>query len=491
MGYSLGLTPQSALIVGLGLSLSSTAFALQILAEKNQLTTHHGRAAFGILLFQDLAVIPLLALLPLLAGSAPSGGLLLLGAVKALAVLGAIVIGGHYLLRPVMRVVAATRIQEAFTAMALLMVVGTGLLMETAGLSMALGAFLAGVLLADSEYRHALEADIEPFKGLLLGLFFIAVGMSVNLGLVVREPLKIIGLVLAMMLIKFAVLFALGRYQGQSTASSRALGVSISQGGEFAFVIFTVAVGAKILDQNLVDLLVVVVTLSMAATPLLFKLNEVWQPKIGNLREYDTPKDEENPVIIAGFGRFGQIVARILRAKRIGFTALDASAEHVDFVRKYGNEIYYGDASRLDLLRAARADKARIFVLAIDDVEASLRTAEVVREHFPNLTIYARARNRKHVYRLMDLGVSVIRRETFLSSLDLAQAALTGLGLPRAEAERAIRIFREHDERRLIESHAQHTDEQRQAYLTQRAAQELEQVFEQDALELAAERDRR
>jgi glutathione-regulated potassium-efflux system ancillary protein KefC len=490
--FFFGLSAQTSLVVGLALSMSSTAFALQILAEKNQLTAHHGRAAFGVLLFQDLAVIPVLALLPLLGGDAPSGGELLLAALKAFAVLAAIVIGGHYLLRPMLRLIAATRIQEAFTAMTLLTVVGTALLMQIAGLSMALGAFLAGVLLADSEYRHELEADIEPFKGLLLGLFFIAVGMSVNLGLVIQKPLAIAGLVLALILLKTLVLFGLGKWHGLSNNSARSLAVAISQGGEFAFVLLGVAVGDKVIDQGLADLLIVVVTLSMAATPLLFLANEaLLQSQEKRREDYDTPAGEENPVIIAGFGRFGQIVARILLAKRIGFTALDISPERVDFVRQYGDRIYYGDASRLDLLRAARADQAKIFVLAIDDVEASLRTAETVKKHFPNLTIYARARNRRHAYRLLDLGITNVRRETLLSSIDMARVVLMGLGVSKLESEKVVRTFQEYDERQLIAHHAIHADEEKMVYLAQEAAKELEGLFEQDAREQAAMSDGR
>jgi glutathione-regulated potassium-efflux system ancillary protein KefC len=490
--FFFGLSAQTSLVVGLALSMSSTAFALQILAEKNQLTAHHGRAAFGVLLFQDLAVIPVLALLPLLGGDAPSGGELLFAAIKACAVLAAIVIGGHYLLRPMLRLIAATRIQEAFTAMTLLTVVGTALLMQIAGLSMALGAFLAGVLLADSEYRHELEADIEPFKGLLLGLFFIAVGMSVNLGLVIQKPLAIAGLVLALILLKTLVLFGLGKWHGLSNNSARSLAVAISQGGEFAFVLLGVAVGDKVIDQGLADLLIVVVTLSMATTPLLFLANEtLLQSKEKRREDYDTPAGEENPVIIAGFGRFGQIIARILLAKRIGFTALDISPERVDFVRQYGDRIYYGDASRLDLLRAARADQAKVFVLAIDDVEASLRTAETVKKHFPNLTIYARARNRRHAYRLLDLGITNHRRETLLSSIDMARAVLMGLGVSKADSEKVVRTFREYDERQLIAHHAIHADEEKMVYLAQEAAKELEGLFEQDAREQAAMSDGR
>lgn len=483
---------ETAVIIGLSLALSSTAFALQSLAEKNELTTRHGRSAFSILLFQDLAVIPLLALIPLLApgdaGGESAGGWI--DAVIVIAVLVAIVVGGRYLLRYALRIVAVTKVREIFTAMALLTVTGTALAVEAVGLSMALGAFLAGVLLADSEYRHALEADIEPFKGLLLGLFFIAVGMSLNIALIAERPFEIVGWVIFLMTTKAVVLMLLGRMTGLSWSSARNLAAAISQGGEFAFVIFGIAVAAQLMDGGLSDLLIVVVTLSMAATPLLAAANNrlfARRSSGGGEGPAEPEPLEESQVIIAGFGRFGQIVARILRARKIGFTSLDASAEQVDFVKRFGSKIYYGDASRLDLLRAAQADKAEIFVLAIDDVEASLRTAETVVENFPNLTVYARARNRKHAHQLMDLGVKIIRRETLHASLDLSQAVLRGLGLSQHEAERTVKTFQEHDERRLLMQHAEHNDEEKMIYLAKKAAEELEELFEEDRKAEAAE----
>lgn len=484
IGIALGLSYPAAIIAGLALAMSSTAFALQMLAERKELTSRHGRNAFAILLFQDLTAIPVLALIPLYGANAGATTFSIANALGVLAVLAAVVIGGRLILRPVLRIVAAIRTQEVFTAFALLIVIGTALIVQLVGISMALGAFMAGVLLADSEYRHELEADIEPFRGLLLGLFFIAVGMTMNAGLVLQQPLTVAVLVAGLLAIKFSVLFALSKASGASHASARSLGLSISQGGEFAFVIFGLAVGVQLLEREFAGLLIVGVTLSMAATPLLMLANDFLsrhdkKPE----KEFDRPKDEDNPVIIAGFGRFGQIVARILRARKIGFTALEISSEQVDFVRAYGNKIYYGDASRLELLRAARTGKAKLFVLAIDDVAASLRTAEMVRKHFPEVTIYARARNRKHAYQLMDLGITLVWRETFLSSLDMARGVLNALGLSRDQSERAVATFRTHDEARLIAHHAMHNDEQRMIYLAQRGAEELEQLFEQDASE--------
>jgi monovalent cation:proton antiporter-2 (CPA2) family protein len=484
-GVFFGLSVTAAVVVGVVLSFSSTAFALQLLAERKQLTTHYGRAAFAILLFQDLAAIPLLAVIPLLghgaAGVDQSWDVP--GIAKAVAVVLAVSLGGRWLLRPYLRLAASAASHEVFIAAALLVVVGTALIMQEAGLSMALGAFLAGVLLADSEYRHELEADIDPFKGLLLGLFFIAVGMSVDLRLVAQQPLVIAGLVLGLTAVKSLLLYGLGRLAGQRHGAAVNLALYISQGGEFAFVLFGVAAGARLLDPALADRLVVVVSISMALTPLLVALNERYL-RIGQAAdkppEFDRIEPREHRVIIAGFGRFGQMIARTLRMKKIPFTALEASFEQVDFVRRFGNKIYFGDASRLDLLRAARADLAEIFVLAIDDVEASVRTAEMVKKHYPHLRIYARARNRVHAYRLMDLGVDKLIRETFLSSLELARDVLVGLGHSPAEADEAVHRFREHDEGLLQRQHKIHHDEAQLIAAAKQGAQELERLFEQD-----------
>ena len=473
----------SGVLIGLILALSSTAFALQTLAESNELVTRYGRMAFAVLLFQDLAVVPLLAIVPLLGGDAMEAGeSLWLSVVRAVAILASIVIAGRFLLRYLLRLVARTGVREILTATALLTVIGTAYLAQWAGLSMALGAFLAGVLLADSEFRHQLEADIEPFKGLLLGLFFIAVGMSVNLGLLASGPLTIIGAVAALIVAKVVVLFTLGRIRGLTTAAARRLALVISQGGEFAFVLFGVAVPAGVLGSPIVDRLTVIVTLSMAATPLLLAADNwfIHRSTRHSEAQYDVLPDEDNQVIIAGFGRFGQIIARILRAKKIGFTALEISQEQVDFVRKYGSKIFYGDASRLDLLQAAHADKAKLFVLAIDEVDASLRAAKIVREQFPNMTIYARARNRHHAYELMELGIKIIRRETFFSALDMAGQVLQGLGLSEFEADRALQRFTEHDLKRLHAHRHLHDDEEKLQALAKEGMKELEELFEQD-----------
>jgi monovalent cation:proton antiporter-2 (CPA2) family protein len=479
----LGEPWRSSLVIGFGLSMSSTALALQLLAERGQLNSKYGRSAFSILLFQDIAVMPALALLPLLAvaatrPSAPSGLWLV---VKLIAVLAAVVAGGRYVLRPMLRIVAETRVTEAFTAAGLLVVIGTALLVSQVGLSMSLGAFLAGVLLADSEFRHELEANIEPFKGLLLGLFFITVGMSANLSLVREKPLQILGLTVGFMLLKVGILWAIGRLTRHSAAASHGLAFSLPSGGEFAFVLFGLAASHGIMDTETAELLVLVVTGSMILSPLLLTLHDaLLKTTETDDRPFDTPLELYPKVIIAGFGRFGQIVGRILRAKQIAFTALEASQTQVDFLRRFGNQIFYGDASRLELLRAAHAENAEVFVLAIDDVEASIRTVELIRKHFPHLTILARARNRQHAFRLMDLGVHYNIRETLGSSLELSVEVLKALGLSDLKANETVQRFRAHDEASLLRQHAVKDDEKKLIQTGRESAEQLLQLFETD-----------
>jgi glutathione-regulated potassium-efflux system ancillary protein KefC/glutathione-regulated potassium-efflux system protein KefB len=485
--WLLGLTPTAAFIVGFGLSLSSTALVLQVLAERGQLRMQHGRAAFGILLFQDLAVLPMLAVLPLMSGSSTSGtgSNWWVGLVSLIGVIVAIVIGGRYLLRPALRIVARTRSSEVFTAAALLTVIGTALLVNRVGLSMSLGAFLAGVLLADSEFRHELEADIEPFKGLLLGLFFIAVGMSANLGLLTRAPLQLLGLTLGFILIKALVVALVGGLARQSADAAWRLGFTLPAGGEFAFVLFTLAARQRLLAPRTADLLVLAVTFSMMLGPLLLTLYDATLHRLlarEPRREFDKLEEREQRVIVAGFGRFGQIVARVLRARHISFTALDANQTHVDFVRRFGNRVYYGDASRLDLLRAAGCDTADVFVLAIDDVEASVRTAELVREQFPQLRLFARARNRQHAFALMDLGVTDIIRETYGSSLEMAERVLITLGDTPATARAAMRKFRSLDEAMLAAQYAVKDDDEKFLATSRESARQLEKLFAADEL---------
>jgi glutathione-regulated potassium-efflux system ancillary protein KefC/glutathione-regulated potassium-efflux system protein KefB len=482
----LGLPPMAAAVVGFGLALSSTPLVLQVLAERDQLKTQYGRAAFGILLFQDLAVLPMLAVLPLMSplSQTASSGSPWLALVKLVAVIAIVTVGGRILLRPALRVVARIKVTEVFTAAALLVVIATALLVNVVGLSMALGAFLAGVVLADSEFRHELEADIEPFKGLLLGLFFIAVGMSANVGLLSAEPLQVIGATAGYLALKIMVVAAVGRLTGHAANRAWRMGFTLPAGGEFAFVLFALAAAQHILPARAADFLVLVVTLSMMVAPLILGLHDRVRKALLSAipgAPFDTIDERDNRVIIAGFGRVGQIVSRVLRARHIKFTALDSSQTHVDFVRRFGNRIYYGDASRLDLLRAAGAESAEVFVLAIDDVDSSVRTAELVRTHFPELKILARARNRQHAFALMDHGVDYIMRETYGSSLELAEAVLTKLGDAPAAARAAVRKFRQHDERTLGEQYAIKEDEVKFLAAARESAQQLERLFESDA----------
>jgi glutathione-regulated potassium-efflux system ancillary protein KefC/glutathione-regulated potassium-efflux system protein KefB len=493
IGIALGLPVSAALVTAFALSLSSTPLVLQLLAERQQLNTHYGRSSFAILLFQDIAVMPMLAILPMLGGGQQDLSTALLSGLKGLAVLAALVFGGRYALRPVLRIVAETKVSEAFTAVALFVVLGTALLVDAVGLSMALGAFVAGLLLADSEYRHELEADIEPFKGLLLGLFFMSVGMTANLGLLLEQPGRIALFAAGLLLVKFVVLWALAKLTRHSPESARGLAFALPQGGEFGFVLFSLAVTYRVMDPALAEMLVIVVTISMIASPLLISLHtNVIEPRLSKpeQREFDRVESQDSRVIVAGFGRVGQIVGRVLRMRRIPFTALESSVAQVDVVRRFGTKVYYGDASRLEVLQAAGAARAEVFVLATEDVETSVRTTELVRRHFPNLKIMARARNRQHALRLMDIGVKYFIRETYLSSLDLAQHTLEALGLTRADAVESIRRFDVHDRKQLQVQREFRDDEQKLIQSTQLAARELEQLFEAD-MEPAKEPERR
>ena len=482
LGLFFGLGLAEALLVGFILALSSTAFVLQMLAEKKELTTTHGRAAFAILLFQDLAVIPLIAIIPMF-GAAAGDGFELSSLAIAVAVIFGLVIGGRYLLRPVLRIAARTRIPEIFTATALLVVIGAALLMEAVGMSMVLGAFIAGMLLADSEYRHELEAGIAPFKGLLLGLFFIAVGMSVNLGLLIQQPGTIMLIVACLMVAKTPILFPLARIFGIcDTKGAASLAAVLSQGGEFAFVLFAIVARQQIIQTDVIDQLILAVAVSMLLTPIVYLVNEhvVSRMDKDEVPEYDPMDDQQNPVIIAGFGRIGQIVGRMLATVGRQFTALEIDSSQVDVVRKYGNVVHYGDASKLDLLRAAGAEHASVFVLAIDDIEASVKTARTVVTHFPNLTIVARARNRRHEYHLMDLGIKQIFRETLLSSLAMSEQVLVDLGMGESEVDQLVTTFREKHDQLIREQHAVQHDEEQLIQTTRDTARELELLMQSD-----------
>ncbi|HXQ31562.1 MAG TPA: monovalent cation:proton antiporter-2 (CPA2) family protein [Steroidobacteraceae bacterium] len=483
VAWAFGASQGNAVLLGFALSLSSTALVLQVLAERAELKANHARAAFGTLLFQDIAAMAVLTVLPLVGASAahPGGGAR--GWVTGLAALIVVIAGGRYALRPLLRVVADSRMRETFTATALLVVVGTALLFSATGLSMALGAFIAGVLLADSEYRHELEADIEPFKGLLLGLFFIATGMSASIATLLERPSAVLGLLALLLALKAVTGWVVARLTGYAGAGARRFATELCGGGEFAFVLLALAARSRLLDPQTGDLIVIVVALSMIATPLLINAHaflESWLAPAAVPAPFDTPEPTEPRVLIAGFGRFGQIVGRVLRARGIRFTALEVSQAQVDFVRRFGNKLYYGDASRLELLHAAGAGQAEVLVIAIDDVEASVRTAAMVRRHFPALKVLARARNRQHAFRLMDLGVASVIRETYASSLEVAHETLVALGVPPAEARRSVKLFREHDEHTLAAQQAIEEDQEKLIAAAKESAAQLERLFQSD-----------
>lgn len=484
-----GVSLAGSAILGFALALSSTAFVLQVLEENGELQHRHGRVAFAILLLQDLAAIPLLAIVPLLdANSAPTGAAAWFAVAKAVAVVATVLILGRWILGIAYHFVAKSGVREAMTASALLTVVGVALLMQVAGLSAALGAFIAGALLADSPYRHQIEADIAPFETLLLGLFFTAIGMSLNLPLLWQEWPLILALVAGLILVKAAVLFAVGKAQGLTTEASRRLAVFTSQGGEFAFVVLSLAAGASLFDKALADRLAVVVTLSMIATPILLAIDDaLFRPRAMPSPAFDEMPEARGHVVIAGFGRVGQIVARILRARRIPFTALDISPDQIALVRSFGNEAYFGDAARFDLLQAAKVGDAVAVVIAIDDVNSSLKAAELIRQNFPETPIYARARNRQHAYRLMDLGVRRIRRETYLSSIQLTRDLLGGIGLSDKEVARVVDAFQKHDRKRLYEDYELGSDLERLQARARDSARELEELLASDETAAAQE----
>jgi glutathione-regulated potassium-efflux system ancillary protein KefC/glutathione-regulated potassium-efflux system protein KefB len=457
----LGLDWRTALAVGLVLAMSSTAIVLQTLDEKGLRQGPVGRAAFGVLLLQDLAVIPLFALLPLLARepihmiAAHDGNLVseLPGWAQALAVFAAVavVVGiGRYLVRPVFRFIARAQLREIFTASALLIVIGVAALMQMVGLSPALGAFLAGVVLAESEFRRELEADIEPFRGLLLGLFFITVGASLDLGLVSREPLLLLGIVFGLMVLKFVVMFGLARLAGAQTKSAAAVATALSQGGEFAFVLLTFTVGAGVIAPQLAALLTAAVAVSMALTPLAMIAYEqiaiAADAAIEPVKHPDPTFDDGEPdIIVAGFGRFGQIVQRLLASNGLRVTTLDSDIEQIEVLRRFGRRVHYGDATRLDLLRAAGAERAKMLIVAIDDKEKATEMVETARHAFPNLTVVARAWDRPHAYELLNSGAHEVERETFEGALALSRKALERLGYSTVKAKKAVDLFRQYD----------------------------------------------
>jgi glutathione-regulated potassium-efflux system ancillary protein KefC len=475
-----------ALIAGLGLSLSSTAIALASLEERNLMPTPAGQAGFAILLFQDIAAIPMIAIVPLLGipDEAGSSGNFWLATFKVVGVLAGLIFGGRYLVRPLLQVIARTDTREIFTAFALLLVIAIGLLMQWIGMSMALGAFMAGVLLADSEYRHALETDLEPFKGLLLGLFFIAVGMSVDFAVLLAHPLLILGLVTGFLVIKTAVLYGLSRLFGIARGQHLQFALLLSQGGEFAFVVFGAAATARVFTEDVASMLVVVVALSMVVTPLgLMAYDRIMarQECKDAKPDADAIEPNEDHVIVAGFGRFGQIVGRFLNANGVKLTVLDHDPDQIEVLRRFGFKVFYGDATRADLLRAAGAARARALVVAIDDIEDSLELVETVRRDWPDLQIFARARNVTHYYQLMDRGVTMIERETFESALQLGRTVLTaGLGQNAYRIRQSALKFRKHNIANVHAVYPYYKDREQYVSMAKQAREELEEMIARD-----------
>lgn len=494
-GLAFGLPWQEALAIGLVLALSSTAIVLQTLAEKGWMKTEAGQSSFAVLLFQDVAVIPILALMPLLAtypiAAAADGHHTtwvdgLSGFATTLIVLGAIaaiVVGGHYVLRPAFRLIARTRMRELFVGAALLLVIGIALLMSKVGLSPALGAFVAGVVLANSEYRHELESDLEPFKGLLLGLFFIAVGATIDFAIIARSPLLIAGLAAALMIGKLVVLLVLARVFKFGVDQGLLFAFLLAQGGEFAFVLFSFATQNGVLQTSTTGPLIVAVAVSMALTPLgLIVFDRLIRPRVGTREGEAADYDDihgAHPVIIAGYGRFGQIAGRLLDAEGIGTTVLEYDPDQVELLRRFGRQVFYGDASRYDLLKSAGADSARVLILAVDQPEKTLELVHTARKHFPHLQILARSSGRVDAYDLLNAGVDHVYRETFDSALRLGTDALQVLGVRAHRAHRAAQNFRRHDEALMREVAQREQDDGFFAFVRKRSA-EVEATLRND-----------
>lgn len=489
-----GVHWKGALVAGLGLALSSTAVGLQMLGERRELGSDHGQLAFAILLFQDLAAIPLLAVIPLL-GGVKDESLTWAMVGHALGALALVWFGGRLLMRRGLKVVASIRTPEVFTATALLAVLGSAWIMQQAGLSPGLGAFIAGVLLADSEYRHELESQIEPFKGLLLGLFFIAVGMGIDLDRIVAEPWLIAAGVGLLLVVKFGVLLGIGKVARLQPGHGLLLGGTLWLGGEFAFVVFHEALRVRLLTTAEYDRLAAVVGVSMALMPLLLmaldrylhRRHEEQPPAPAPQYDSAAPGVEKPQVLIAGVGRFGQIVARVLAAQKIPYVALDRSPQRVEDVRRSGGRIFYGDPTRSDLLRAAGAEHVKVFVICADEPETTLQAVRLIRRQYPQARVLARARDRQHAWRLMDLGTEPYR-ELLGTSLEVAGRVLCELGMPEAQAAEHVRRFRAHDEALLQEQYLVYDDEDALKRSAQQARAELVRLFEADAGDPAVSR---
>jgi CPA2 family monovalent cation:H+ antiporter-2 len=505
IAMSFGLDAKPSLALGMILSLSSTAIVMQTLNEKGLMKSVSGQSSFAVLLFQDIAVIPMLAIFPLLAppnssGPHPSGDdhtwvSDLPGWSQTIVVLGTIIliiVAGRFLIRPLLRIVAATRMREVFTATALLLIVGIAVLMTQVGLSPALGTFMAGVVLANSEYKHELESDLEPFKGLLLGLFFIAVGASIDFNLIIQQPGLVFGLVLALIVVKGLVLFLLGKFFKIGKDQNLIFSFALSQVGEFAFVLFSFSLEEGIFQQQTVSLLIAVVAISMALTPLLMLINErLILPYTGTRAKEEKPSDEideKNAVIVAGFGHFGNTVGRFLRANNIKATFLDIDSDRVDVLRRMGFKVFYGDASRYDLLHAAGAAQAKLIIIAIDSAEKRLEMIDTVKKHFPNLHMYVRASNRYDAYDLMNAGVLHVYRETVDTAVRLGVDVMTMLGKRAYTANRLARTFLRHDEANLKKL-ASIRDPDEYIVAAKNYIEELELIVQADTKDPALERD--
>ena len=474
---------QAAVIGGIGLAMSSTAMALQLMRDKGMTRNEGGQLGFAVLLFQDIAVIPALALIPILAGGSEGGNNWEMIGMKVLAFCG-MLIGGRYLLRPIFRLIVASGVREVFTAAALLVVLGSALFMDTLGFSMALGTFIAGILLAESEYQHELEIAIEPFKGLLLGLFFISVGMALNLGVLYTHILLVLAGVMILVTVKGAVLYGLSRVFGLRTSVRLQFSAVLSQGGEFAFVLFSAAGAQKVISSSQLSLLLVVVTLSMMTTPLLMQwVDRILVRRYNDGEESDEQhfvQDDEPQVIIVGFGRFGQVIGRLLMANKMRITVLERDISAVGLMRTYGYKVYYGDATELELLRASGAEKAKSIVITCDEPEDTMTIVHLCQQHFPHLNILARARGRVEAHELLQAGVANFSRETFSSALELGKKALVTLGMHPHSAYRAQQHFRRLDMRMLRELVPQNRGDVAQISRVKEARRELEDIFQSE-----------
>ncbi len=482
--HATGISWTGCLVLGLGLAFSSTAIVLPMLAERDLMSSTAGRDAFAVLLFQDMAFIPAVALLPLLAQHVLPTHVPWLDVLKGLGAIAVILLGGSLLVPQMFRLVGGAKTPEVFTTVALFLIAATAALADWAGLSMSLGAFMAGVVLSDSDYRHELQADVEPFEGLLLGFFFISVGMAADLSLLLSHPWLIAGGVVVLVVVKVAIAFAVGMVKRNEVKSSLRFALALPEGSEFSFVLFGAAVTSGALEQSQEDMANLVIAVSMLVAPILFALSErLVMPRLGRKAPpvYDTIDDGPTPAIICGFGRVGQILGRILALRRIAFTALEKDTAQLEVLRRFRTRAFFGDATRLDVLRAAGAETARVLVVAVDDMDTALRLVELAKRNFPNLAIYARARNRRHAHLLMDLDISGFIRDTYFSSLRLSEMVLEELGVAGDEAQRTVQLFQERDERSLRETHAYANDEPALIQNSQQVAEELRGILEADA----------